>query len=98
MKITNIQEAKTHLSRLLEEVQSGKEIVISKAGKPIAKLVPIERDTSARTLGGWEGKVWIADDFDELPAELLAAFYGTKDDPDDPLTQYMNEQKQRKEK
>jgi len=48
MKITNVQETKTHLSRLLEEVQAGKEVVIGKAGKPIAKLVPIEHDASER--------------------------------------------------
>ena len=83
MKITNVQEAKTHLSRLLAEVQAGKEVVIGKAGKPIAKLVPIVRDTSPRTLGGWEGKVSMADDFDELPPEMLKLFY--EGGPDDPL-------------
>ena len=83
MEITNVQEAKTHLSRLLAEVQAGKEVVIGKAGKPIAKLVPFERDTSPRTLGGWEGKVWMADDFDELPPEMLKLFY--EGGPDDPL-------------
>jgi prevent-host-death family protein len=48
MEITNVQEAKTHLSRLMAEVQAGKEAVIGKAGKPIAKLVPTEHDASER--------------------------------------------------
>jgi len=48
MEITNVQEAKTHLLRLMAEVQAGKEVVIGKAGKPIAKLVPIEHDASER--------------------------------------------------
>ena len=86
MEITNVQQAKTHLSRLLEEVQGGKEVVIGKAGKPIAKLVPIERDTSPRELGGWEGKVRMADDFDTLPPEVLKQFY--EGGPNDPLNIY----------
>ena len=75
MHITNISEAKAQLSKLIEEVLDGKEVVIGKAGKPVAKLVPFNLDTSPRELGGsWEGKVWIADDFDDLPEELARAF------------------------
>ncbi|MDQ3379365.1 MAG: type II toxin-antitoxin system Phd/YefM family antitoxin [Actinomycetota bacterium] len=76
MSVVNIHEAKTHLSRLLERVSAGEEIVIAKAGRPVARLVRYEEDLAPRTLGGWEGRVWIADDFDELPPDLLAAFYG----------------------
>lgn len=72
----NIHEAKTHLSRLLERVESGEEIVIGRAGKPVAKLVPYRQTEQPRTPGGWQGRVRIADDFDELPPELLAAFRG----------------------
>lgn len=77
MRIANISEAKTHLSRLVEEVQSGEEIVIAKAGKPMAVLKAFRADDTPRALGGsWEGRVEVAEDFDELPPELLRAFEG----------------------
>jgi prevent-host-death family protein len=85
MSVVNIHEAKTHLSRLLERVSAGEEIVIAKAGRPVAKLVPFFESDEPRKMGGWKGRVWIAEDFDELPPDLLAAFYG--EDPDDPLNQ-----------
>jgi len=72
--LINIHEAKTHLSRLLERVARGEEIVIAKAGKPVAKLVPYQQDQGPRSPGGWEGRVRIAPDFDELPPELASAF------------------------
>jgi prevent-host-death family protein len=52
----NMHEAKTHLSRLVERVEGGEEIVISRAGKPAAKLVPVPKKLGPRKLGGWEGK------------------------------------------
>lgn len=77
MTTVNIHEAKTHLSRLLEDVSEGKEVVIAKAGKPIAKLVPIESRRPQRKPGRLKGKIWIADDFDApLPDDVLALFYG----------------------
>lgn len=79
MSVVNVHEAKTHLSRLLERVAAGEEIVIAKAGRPVARLVPYDEDDRPRELGGWEGRVWIADDFDELPPDLLAAFEGEDD-------------------
>lgn len=72
--LINVHEAKTHLSRLLERVARGEEIVIAKAGKPVAKLVPYQQDQGPRSPGGWEGRVHIAADFDELPPEIAAAF------------------------
>ena len=72
----NIHEAKTHFSRLVERVMGGEEIVIGKAGKPVARLVPYREDRTPRVPGGWEGRVRISDDFDELPAEVEAAFRG----------------------
>lgn len=72
----NVHEAKTHLSRLLERVESGEEIVIGRAGKPVAMLVPYRRPVGPRSQGGWEGRVRIADDFDELPLEVSSAFGG----------------------
>lgn len=71
----NIHEAKTNFSRLIVEVQSGKEVVITRAGRPVAKLVPYDgQDEPPRTPGGWEGRVRMAEDFDEMPADLLRAF------------------------
>ena len=76
-KTVNLYEAKTQLSRLVDEASAGAEIVIAKGGKPKARLVPLEAPAPAREPGGWEGQVWIADDFDdELPPELLAGFLG----------------------
>jgi prevent-host-death family protein len=74
----NVHEAKTHLSRLLERVERGEEIVIGRAGKPIARLVPYTKTRARRVPGGWEGRVHIAEDFDELPEELAAAFRGER--------------------
>ena len=70
-----MHEAKTNFSRLLAGVEQGREYVIMRAGKPIAKLVPFSEQPKRRP-GGLEGRIWIAPDFDELPAELLAAFEG----------------------
>ena len=73
----NIHEAKTHLSRLLQRVAGGEEITIARAGVPVARLVAVApRIPKARPLGFDRGKVWIADDFDELPEDLLKDFYG----------------------
>ncbi len=76
MKTTNIHEAKTHLSRLVERAAAGEEIIIAKAGKPMAKLVPYRANAKARQPGSWRGKVIIRDDFDALPEEIEAAFRG----------------------
>jgi prevent-host-death family protein len=72
--ITNISEAKSQLSALIEQVQSGKEIVIGKAGKPVAKLVRFENSDSPRNPGALRGKIHISEDFDELPEDLRDAF------------------------
>ena len=76
MRTVNIQAAKTHLSRLLEEAVTGEDIVIAKAGRPYVRLVPYRGDPSPRQLGGWEGRVRIAPDFDELPEEVIRQFEG----------------------
>lgn len=78
MAQVNVHEAKTHLSRLLRRVASGEEIVISRAGKPVARLVAVAEPKLPRELGRDRGKIWIADDFDApLPDDLLAAFEGS---------------------
>jgi prevent-host-death family protein len=71
----SLYEAKTHLSELVERAARGEEIVIAKNGVPMAKLVPLAKTAAKRKPGGWNGKVWIADDFDApLSDETLALF------------------------
>jgi prevent-host-death family protein len=73
--VSNLYDAKTNLSQLVDRAAAGEEIIIAKNGVPLARLVPLEAQPIPRTPGGWEGRVQIADDFDApLPAELLAAF------------------------
>jgi prevent-host-death family protein len=75
-KTLNLYEAKTQLSALVDEAAAGAEIVIAKAGKPMAKLVPI-RPARRRRPGLGKGTVWMAPDFDApLPDALIAAFEG----------------------
>ncbi|WP_432565301.1 type II toxin-antitoxin system Phd/YefM family antitoxin [Kineococcus sp. SYSU DK003] len=70
----NVHEAKTHLSRLLEAVEQGEDVVIARSGKPVARLVPA-RPRGVRQPGTWKGQVVITDDFDETSDDLLASFY-----------------------
>ncbi len=76
MTITvNIHEAKTHLSKLLARVAAGEEIIIAKAGKPIARLVPITTPASKRVPGSARNKIWVAPDFEApLPEDVIQAF------------------------
>jgi len=77
MEYVNVYEAKTQLSRLLRRVRGGEEIVIATAGRPVARLVPIAPAAGPRVLGGDEGLVWEADDFNaQLPDAIVDAFYG----------------------
>ncbi len=73
--IVNLYDAKTHLSELVDRAAAGEEIVIAKAGKPRARLVPLPAAASRRTPGVWAGRVWIAEDFDApLTPEVLTGF------------------------
>lgn len=75
METVNIHQAKTHLSRLVQRVEAGEEIVIARGGKPVARLVPLATELKPRVFGRLKGRIKIADDFDDpLPDELLAAF------------------------
>lgn len=75
MKIVNIHAAKTHLSSLVEEAAAGEEIIIAKAGKPVARLVPLQKPDFRKSFGILKGRVWISDDFDApLPPEILKDF------------------------
>jgi prevent-host-death family protein len=76
MKTYNIHEAKTHLSRLVEAAAAGEEIVIAKAGKPVAKLVAYAARTRPRPLGLLRGKIWEAPDAWDPDPELEELFYG----------------------
>jgi len=79
----NMHEAKTHLSRLVERVEGGEEIVISRAGKPAAKLVPVSPERKGRRkLGGWEGEVWMVseEEMKEVDQEIAEEFYGPEDE------------------
>lgn len=70
-----MHEAKTKLSQLVERAEAGEDIVISRNGKPVARLVPVISSASLATVrGAWRGRVHIADDFDELPDDLADAF------------------------
>ena len=73
----NMHEAKTQLSKLVEAAEAGRETVIARAGKPVAKLVPLVPKSPARRLGALKGKIRIPADFDApLPPEVVAAFEG----------------------
>jgi prevent-host-death family protein len=76
--MVNIHEAKTNFSRLVERAEHGEEVVIGRAGKPVARLVPYRESRAPRTPGGWEGRVSIAPDFDDLPPDIDAAFRGDR--------------------
>ena len=72
--ITNISEAKAQLSALIEKVLAGEEVIIGKAGKPVAKLIRYERSEKSRRPGALKGQIKITDDFDELPEDIAEAF------------------------
>ncbi len=77
MRTVNIHEAKTTFSRLVDAAANGEEIVIAKAGKPAARLVPMARGRTKRRFGALKGKIRIGNDFDApLPDDIIAAFEG----------------------
>jgi prevent-host-death family protein len=78
MEIVNVHAAKTHLSQLLARVEAGEEVVLGRAGHPIARLVPFQPGVAPRRrFGGWRGRAWVSDDFDApLPVSIEKAFLG----------------------
>lgn len=82
-KQVNVYEAKTQLSKLLEQVEGGDEIVIARHGRPVARLVPLQRTGAPRELGTLRGRIWIAPDFDEPDPELEDLFYNGPIFPDE---------------
>ena len=79
----NMREAKSQLSRLGRAAWDGEDVVIARASKPYLRLVPYREQKGKRKLGGLEGQIWIAPDFDEPDEELLALFEQSKIFPDD---------------
>ena len=77
----NLYDAKTRLSELVDRAAAGEEIVIAKNGRPLARLGPVPAERPNRPPGGWEGMVWIADDFDApLPDDIQRAFESSSDE------------------
>ena len=74
MVVRNISEAKAELSALIEAVQNGREVIIAKAGKPVARLVAFRGPAQPRKPGSMAGEIWIGPDFDSLPDDLEEAF------------------------
>jgi len=78
--VYNLYEAKSALSALVDRAAAGEHIVIAKAGRPLAKLVPLGGSAPPRTPGAWKGRVRVSDDFDApLPDDLQALFEGPRD-------------------
>lgn len=76
MQIINIHEAKTTLSKLIEKTSQGEEIIIAKAGKPVAKLVPYKQNLKPREPGLLKGKIFVPENFDNEDEEINKLFYG----------------------
>ena len=72
--VRNISEAKAEFSALIQAVQNGSEVIIAKAGKPVARLVAFRGPTRPRTPGSMAGEIWIAPDFDTLSDDIAEAF------------------------
>ncbi len=77
MRTVNMHQAESELAALIEAAMTGEEVVIARAGKPVVRLVPYGEPKTQRKPGGWEGRVWIADDFDApLPDDVQRPFEG----------------------
>ena len=74
MKKTNLHEAKTNLSKLVELAIQGEEVIICKAGTPVARLVAIKAEQKKRVPGDWAKKIIIKEDFDDLPNDFMRHF------------------------
>lgn len=73
--LVNVYEAKSRLSALLNEVEAGASVVIARAGRPVARLIPYEPEKRApRKPGSMSGKIWMAPDFDAIDTEIADEF------------------------
>ena len=75
MLIANIHQAKTNLSKLIEATLAGEEVIIARAGKPVAKLITFVPKKKERVPGIWKGKVWMSDDFNDEDEKINKMFY-----------------------
>ncbi|MCY3776176.1 MAG: type II toxin-antitoxin system prevent-host-death family antitoxin [Candidatus Aminicenantes bacterium] len=76
-RVYNLYEAKSSFSQLVDRAAGGEEIIIARSGKPVARLGPLRQRAAPRQPGGWEGRVYISEDFDKpLPPEILSSFEG----------------------
>ncbi len=75
METVNVHQAKTHFSKLLRRVAEGEEIVIARAGRPVARLVPVPPPDCRRVPGTAAGEFKVPEDFNDLPTDLLGSFY-----------------------
>ena len=78
MSTVNIHDAKTHLSRLIEQAAQGEQVIIAKAGKPLVKLTALEAPTRPRRLGFLKGQIAVPEDFDTMGAEEIARLFGAE--------------------
>ena len=79
MKTVNVHEAMTYLSRLLDEVEAGREVVIAREGRPVARLVPLAPQRPPRRLGILAGRYAVPEDWDApLPPQAIAGFSGSR--------------------
>jgi len=95
----NVHEAKTNFSKLLQRVILGDEIIIAKAGVPVAKLVRyISKKKGKRPLGFLKGEIWMSDDFDAapLPPDILAGFLGEEEPEKQPVKKAQGPRKKKK--
>lgn len=77
--LVNIHNAKTHFSKLVNQVLKGEEVIIAKGGKPLIRLVPYTKEVEVRRGGQLKGLIKISEDFDApLPEEILKQFYGNE--------------------
>ena len=79
--VVNLYEAKTRLSELVDRAARGEEVLIAKHGTPRARLVPLIEAREPRRPGGWGGRVWLSDDFDDPVPQAIARFFGSGDRP-----------------
>ncbi len=79
MKQVNLYEAKTQLSKLVEAAAAGEDVIIARAGKPVARLSALERPVGKRRIGILDGQISVPDDFNTpLPEEVIESFYGSR--------------------
>ena len=78
MSTVNIHDAKTHLSRLIEQAAQGEQVIIAKAGKPLVKLTALEASARPRRLGFLKGQIAVPEDFDTMGAEEIARLFGAE--------------------